>query len=320
MKKVLIIIAICFIAPKVFGQQQYLFTNYLMNEFYYNPALAGSKNVHYANLGYRNQWTGFDGSPTTLHANYFGSYANEMKHGYGASILSDRSGLMQNTSFYLNYAYHLNITDSIRIGIGVKPGFFQHNIKLYDAQLADAGDEILTGNILATNAFDINTGFHVYSDKFFVSMSMRNLLSDAIKFTGFNEGLSRHFTMIGGYNFINKKKKYVISPTLLLQYVKPAVPQASIMVKGTFQDKYWVGLTYRTQDAPGISLGIKLWNRLTIGYAYDYSLGGINNYNFGSHELMLSFITTNNKPTLDEEDEDLNNSIFDDNSGKKKKN
>lgn len=318
MKKLIIIITFIVIAPKVMAQQQYLFTNYLMNEYYYNPALAGSKDVHYANLGYRNQWTGFDGSPTTIHANYYGSYANEMKHGYGASIISDRSGLVQNTSFYLNYAYHFKLSDSLKLGIGVKPGFLQYNIKLYDAQLADAGDNVLTGNILATNAFDMNSGLHLYSHKFFVSLSMRNILSDAITFTGFNQGLSRHYTFIGGYNFINKKKQFVFTPSALIQYVKPATPQASIMLKATFKDKFWTGLTYRTQDAVGVALGVKLWNRLTLGYAYDYSLGGINSYNFGSHEIMLSFVTTKTKPSLDEEDEDLNNSIFDENNGKKK--
>lgn len=318
MKKVLFIFTILILAQEAKAQQQYLFTNYLLNEFYYNPSLAGSKDVHIANVGYRNQWTGFDDSPVTLHANYYGSANNKQKHGYGASIISDRSGLVQNTSFYLNYAYHINLTDSLRLGFGIKPGFLQYNIKLYDAQLADAGDEILTGNILATNALDLNSGLYLYNDKFFVSMSMRHMLGQVVSFTGFNDGLSKHFTLIGGYNYINKKKDYVIQPSILLQYVKPAQPQATMMLKGIFSDKYWAGLTYRTQDALGVALGIKLWERVSLGYAYDYSLGDIRSYNMGSHELMISFVTTKKKPDLDQEDEDLNNSIFDENKEKKK--
>jgi len=85
-----------------------------------------------------------------------------------------------------------------------------------------------------------------------------------------------------------------------------------MMVKATYDSKYWAGLTYRTGDAAGVVLGYKIKDRLTIGYGFDYSLGKIRQYQSGSHELVISFFTTPNKPTLDEEDEELNNSIMDD--------
>jgi len=299
------------------AQQQFVFTNFLLNHYYYNPAFAGSEKVHTANLGYRNQWAGFEGSPVTLQASYYGSYANMRKHGYGVSIFSDNTGLVQNTNFHLNYAYHINLTDSIRMGFGIRPGYMQYNVKLYDAQLADPIDEVLTGNVLATNALDLNAGIYIYSDKFFFAASMRHIMGKTISFTGFNYGLAKHYTLIGGYNFQKPKSKLQIQPSFLLQYVKPAPVQMSFMVKATYNKKYWGGLTIRTQDGVGIVAGINLWNRLSIGYGFDYSLGDVRTYNYGSHELMISIITTKNKPTLDEEDEDLNNGIFEENNKKK---
>ena len=69
----------------------------------------------------------------------------------------------------------------------------------------------------------------------------------------------------------------------------------------------------RTQDALGAVAGIKLFNRWNIGYAFEYSIGNIQPYHAGSHELMISFVTTKKKPDLDKQDEDINNGIFDEN-------
>lgn len=310
MKRVVYILTLMLIGSGSWAQQQYVFTNFMLNDYYYNPAIAGSKDVHMANLIYRNQWTGFDEAPVSLMGNFYGSAQNKGVHGYGVSILSDRTGITQNTGFYLNYAYHLKLNETIKLGFGIKPGYMQYRVRLYDARLADQGDEILTGNVLSANAVDLSSGLHLYSEKFFVMASMQHLLGRAIGFTSYNESLAKHFTLIGGYNFSLDKKKLDFQPSAMLRYVRPIKPQASIMFKATYDKKYWAGLTYRTADAVGLAIGLKVKDRLNIGYAFDYSIGGIQAYQSGSHEIMISFITTTNKPSLDEEDDELNNSIL----------
>ncbi len=295
------------------AQQQYTFTNYLLNAYYYNPALAGSEEVHKASFSYRNQWTGFEGAPVTVHGNFYGSIRNEMKHGYGISILSDKTGLSTSTGAYLNYAYHLNITDDIRAGFGVRPGFFQYKLGLYDAKLADKGDEILTGNIVTANALDLSSGFHVYSNKFYLTASLDHIFGKAIDFTVYNQSLTRHLTVIAAYKFNLKKQKIDIEPGILFRTVQPVPSQVNFFLRGTYDNKFWAGLSYRTDDAAGISLGMWIKERLNIGYTYDYSLGGISPYQNGSHEIAITFITTSRRPSLDQEDEDLNKSIFDQN-------
>ena len=348
MKKLLIISLFCVLAINSQAQQQFNFTNYLMNEYYYNPAIAGTKDVHLANVGYRKQWGGFDDAPMTLYANYYGSFRNQQKHGYGASIINDRSGLVSNTGFLVNYVYHLRINEKQKLAFGVKPGFQQYNIKLYDALLADENDPMLTGNVLSTGAFDFQAGLNWYTEKFFLMVSMRHMFGKAVKFTEFNDGLAKHYTVIAGYHWnltkkkpetdstgaeliepemidtsaapVKKKKDFILSPVVMMNYVGPVTPQVSVMLKATYDNKYWAGVSYRSQDALGFSLGIVIKKRFHIGYSYESGLfNDIMGYNSGSHEIMLSFQTTNKKPTLEEQDEELNNSIFDENKGKKKK-
>lgn len=299
------------------GQQQFIFTNYLLNQYYYNPALPGTQDVHYANFGYRNQWVGFDESPSTINANFYGSVKNQMKHGYGISVVSDKAGLINNNNIQLNYAYQLNLTDSLRLGFGIRPGFQQYNINLYDARLADTGDDVLEGDVISLSAIDMDAGLHLYHYKFFVTLAARQLFANKLTFTKYNHALARHFTLIAGYNFISKKKKLVFQPSILLQYVKPADPQLTLMTKLTYDKKYWMGLFARTQDAFGAIVGVNLWKRWSFGYGFDYSVGQVRGYNGGSHEICISFITTQKKADLDKEDEDINNGIFDENKTEK---
>ena len=300
------------------SQQQYVYTNYLLNDYYFNPALAGSEDIHRASLSYRNQWVGFDEAPTTVHGNIYGSYKNLMKHGYGLSIVSDRTGLVTNTGFYVNYAYHLDVTEDIRLGFGIRPGFMQNRVDLFDARIADLGDEILTGNVFAANAFDMSSGLHMYSNKFFATISMQHMLGDAISFTSYNQSLVPHFNIIGGYTFELEKQQLDIEPSIMLKHVRPVPAQLATMVRVTYHKKFWGGLTFRTGDGAGLALGAIIKDKLNIGYAYDYAIGGIRPYQGGSHELMISFVVTDKKPSLDEEDEQLNQGIFEQNKKRMK--
>lgn len=296
----------------VFAQQQMTYSNFLLNDYYYNAAIAGSKDVHIANFGYRNQWAGFSGAPKMMIGNFYGSVRNEQKMGYGITLLSDKTGLTQNTAFYLNYAQHFQLNDKLKLGLGVRPGYMQYRIKLYDAQLADQGDEVLTGSVLSTNAIDFQAGFNLYSDKFYLMGGLQQLLGNSIRFTTYNSSLKKHFNLIAGYKYAIPKKKIILEPAVLMSYVKPVPVQVTGMLRVTYDQKYWSGLVYRTDDAIGLNLGIKVKKRLSVGYGFDYSLSAIRQYQNGTHELVISYVLTPERPKLEEEDEELNKSILED--------
>ena len=310
-KQILTLLLILFSSVTVVGQQQGIYSNFLLNENYYNPAIAGSKNVHIVSLGYRNQWTGFTGAPVNVNANFYGSVKNKGKHGYGISFINEKMGITNKAGFYLNYAYHIKLSQRLKLGFGIRPGYIQYGVKLYDAQLADQGDEILTGNIYSAGALDVNTGFHLYSSKFFVMGSLNHLLGKSVQFTTYNSSLSFHYNLIGGYNFNLVRQKVVLQPSVMLKYASPVPVQWTGMVKATYSDKYWLGLIYRSEDAVGISAGLMINERFNVGYGFDYTIAGLRKQQSGSHEIMLSFIITKKRPTLEEEDDELNKSIMD---------
>ncbi|MFT4971293.1 MAG: hypothetical protein ACI9JY_000491, partial [Saprospiraceae bacterium] len=65
MKKFILFIAFILIGKIGFAQQYPLFTNYIMNEYGFNPALAGKDPYIDTRLTYRTQWVGIEDAPKT---------------------------------------------------------------------------------------------------------------------------------------------------------------------------------------------------------------------------------------------------------------
>src|SRR2546430_5631376 len=90
----IIIAAICMMNYFQAAHAQYdpMFTQYMFNEMYINPAYAGShENIAAAAL-YRNQWSGLEGAPITqtfsIHAPI-----SKQKIGIGLNILHEEIGV-----------------------------------------------------------------------------------------------------------------------------------------------------------------------------------------------------------------------------------
>ena len=312
MKLNIIITSVFFLLiVQVFGQQQGVYTNFLANPLHYSPAVVGSTNYHELSFYNRNQWLGFKDAPTNFYFNVHGSYKNKAKHGYGLQVLSEQTGLLAKTAIYLNYGYQMKLTDNWKLGFGMRPGFVQYRVKLYDAVIADEGDPIFTGNTYSGIAFDVNSGLRLYSKKFEFSATIDHLLGRRSPFTSYNQNLQFHYTFMTSYK-LNFKKNWEFRPALLVKYTTPIPVQVSLLLQLSFKDQFFGGINFRSNDALGIYAGMRIKNRLTISYGYDYSYTSIRHYSGGSHEIGISFILTKNRPSLEEEDDKLNNSILED--------
>ncbi|HEY1039186.1 MAG TPA: type IX secretion system membrane protein PorP/SprF [Bacteroidia bacterium] len=297
------------------AQQLGIFSNYMLNDYYYNPAVVGSKEITIANISYRNQWSGFTDAPKSYMGSVYGSYQGKRKIGLGGTILSDKSGLMQRTGGYFTYGYHfdLNKSKSLRLGLGLSAGYIQYRLRLYDARVIDNGDDMLTGNVLSTGAFDANTGLYLYHDKFFIGVSGNQLLNYKLPFENSNSRLKPHVYGIAGFNLKfggEKEKKNEIQPSVLVRTSnRNTTYQFDASLKYTYNKSFWIAATYRTESAVCALIGFKYKDRFNVAYSYDYALNKINRYSVGSHEFWLSYTLSKKKRNLEKEEEELDNSV-----------
>ena len=293
------------------GQQLPMYTNYTLNNYAYNPAVAGSKPYAVASINYRNQWTGFEDAPKTYLLSLQGPVGRQKKAALGGLISSDNTGLLSRTSGYMTFAYHVKLNETYKLGMGLSLGMAQYRIKLYDARVADTGDDLLTGNLISNNVFDSNGGLYLYSDKLFFGISGYQYLGNKITFKNSKSRLTPHIYSTLGYTFI-LSKDYSLQPAALIKFSAPTPVQPEFTLRGFYKNLLWVGSSYRLKESLSILVGVILKEKLTIGYAYDIQTAGMRNYNSGSHEMSLTyqFIKPKRKLNADEEElNDIDNSV-----------
>ncbi len=303
-----ILLAVLTKAPFLHGQQLPLYSQYFMNRFLLNPALAGSDGYTAVNLTSRQQWVGIPNSPSTqalsfqtrlLKRSYISKSTfvrRRVRHpsrggrvGLGGYIYNDRYGIQARNGFQFSYAYHIPMRVS-QLSFGLSVNAYQFKLDKDNIYVLDPGDTYLDNYDNVVFIPDANFGAYYMTRDYYAGFSVLNLFKSAIKLgkTG-NNGyqLYRTYYIMGGYRF-NFAYDLSLHPSVLLKSTDDLRSfQATLTALLYYKDQFWGGLAYRTGDALSILLGIRYQNYY-FGYAFDYTMSDIRKFSFGSHEFMFA--------------------------------
>lgn len=260
-----------------------------MNQYIYNPAYAGVEDGTQFNLGYRNQWLGFDGAPKTLMLSGYGKFKKKPNMAAGGIIMTEKIGLLQRTSFYATYSYHLKINKKAAINFGLGVGGIQHKVRVYDARPYDKDDSFLGSDVLRAMAFDANAGFYFYTKNFFLGFSDQQMPSAKILWDNSTGKNTNHFYSYAGYSY-HFDKAWVVQPSVLVRSNSPAPYQVEYNAKVIYDEMIWAGASYRHKSSLCFMLGCRIDKQITFAYSYDLTLSALNKYSTGSHEIVLSYL------------------------------
>jgi len=294
-------------AQSLKAQQTPVYSQYMMNGFLLNPAVAGADGFTAVNLTAREQWLGFQHAPSTYavsgqtrltRTNSLSKLLSIRKRrgrrrrpsgkvGLGGYIYNDQNGAVRRTGAQLTYAYHLFVNNS-QLSFGASLSMFQFKANVSQQDFKDETYDPLVSDNNSMFIPDANFGIYYKSFAYYVGFSAVQLAQSSLKFsdqTSSNFKMLRHYYLTGGYNF-TFKRDYEIEPSVLLKTTENLAFQADINVKGYYKQDYWFGLSYRTSGAVVAMLGFK-YDKYQFGYAFDYSFNQMSRYSFGSHEIMF---------------------------------
>jgi type IX secretion system PorP/SprF family membrane protein len=296
MKKIYFTIAFALmILLSAHGQQDPQYTQYMYNMNVVNPAYAGSKEGLSVGLLYRSQWVDINDAPKTATLSIHSPVGKNV--GLGLSVISDQIGPVEENNVYADFSYTLNLGGEHRLAFGLKAGATIQNIGLFsdigNGFVPDASDEAFSENTSNTY-LNIGSGVFYYTDKYYVSFSIPNMLKSTyldITTNGqqFKYGSDvLHYFLSSGYVFdLSANTKF--KPSFLLKSAFEAPTSLDLSANFLFFDKFEIGATYRLDDSVGVMANFAITTDLRIGYAYDYVTSDLNVTTSGSHELMLLF-------------------------------
>lgn len=326
MKKIVVFILIVNFFQLVSAQQKPQYTQYIFNNFILNPAISGIENYIDVKAGYRNQWQGLDGAPETsyisIHAplgknflygtstsvpqgggtnpnsrSYLQTYmASEPHHGVGFHVVSDKAGPIARTDVNLTYAYHIGITEQVNFSVGVAAGISKIYLDRSKITLENPIDQAIGTGEYDQFKPDLSAGVWLYGPRYFAGASAQQLLKSPISFSddgSYDQGKKvPHLFVTAGYK-IYLGDDFAAIPSTLLKFVSPVPVSVDMNLKLAFRDRFWLGGSYRKDDAFAAMAGFNVGSLLNLSYSYDFTTSGLNTVSNGSHEIVVGIFLNN---------------------------
>lgn len=300
------VLFLLFSVCSVFAQQAPQYSMYMLNKYSFNPAYAGFDNSLSITGVYRKQWANLDLSPSTQNINaHLPVYY--LSGGLGINLENDAIGAERNASASISYNYMLAVNKSSTLSFGIAAGVVQKSLDgtklrapggIYtEPPTIDHRDGLIpTGNISAISPL-INIGVYYHSEKFEVGLSSSNISEPTARLETPNDNIAE-ITYVRNYfaSFVANfevGRNFTLHPSLLLKS-DLVETQIEISTIARFNDNIFGGASFRgynsnSIDAIVLLAGYKLNDKLTLSYAYDLTLSGLNQVSDGSHEIMLNY-------------------------------
>lgn len=309
----------------LWAQQRPYYTQYILNPFVSNPALAGIENYWDVKLSYRNQWSGIPGAPQTLYMTAHGPLNRMIEgnkttsarktqgrkntirgkspthqlllphSGLGFSLVTDRAGPIDIITFNSAYAYHLNLTSRTSLSAGASIGLQTIRVRAAELDFGTANPiDPVAVNGVDGNAVkpDMSLGLWIYSPAYFVGVSAQNVIPSEVAYS--KDGVSggqmvTHTSFIAGYKcYINERINFI--PSAMIRYVHHTPFNFDVNAKLQFEKIGWLGLSYRHSQSFAAMLGMNINPALSFGYTYDISTSKSKELSNGAHEVVVGFL------------------------------
>lgn len=289
-KAILLAGLITVLAHSVFGQIDPLYAQYLNNPLVINPAYTGLNKEFNASVGYRMQWAGFDGSPTTFNATAHTSlFDNRM--GAGIILVSDQIGEYTNMLAMGTYSYKIQLDRTV-ISFGLQAGVANYRGDNSKLTIYDDGDPYFAENINTTKPV-FGAGVILTNDNLFLGLSVPRMLKTKGTYTNPDtdatvEGdvYTQHFYGVASYIvFINERLR--LKPSVLLKYVGSNPLSVDLNAVLNIDERYGIGAFTRNFGTYGLLAQAKIGQSLRFAYAFELPTGKSVGVNFTTHEITL---------------------------------
>ncbi|MDP2422807.1 MAG: type IX secretion system membrane protein PorP/SprF [Bacteroidales bacterium] len=291
------------------------FSQFYGNPLYLNPALAGNKICPRITLNYRNQWPAIPASFVTYSVSA-DRYVEALSGSVALMAFSDNAGggILTNNAISGIYSYRLEIEREFVLTTGFQASFQQVSLDwnrlIFESQITDPNgpQEPVPSDKALNKIFpDFSTGFVLgMYYRYFVGFAAHHLTqpslsvydADGVNYdpnSKQNLKITAHagalFNLQRPARFLDPDKAPTISPNILYQQ-QGAFKQLNVGLYTTLYPVtigFWYRYAFNNSDAFIALLGFE-YEKIKLGYTYDYTVSGLSNATGGAHEISLAWV------------------------------
>jgi len=315
MKRILYIAALSWIILMKSWAQDPQFSQFYSSLLYLSPAFAGSRGNDRLVMTMRDQWLKLPGSYISGTFSY-DHYFDKFRSGVGILVLQDMAGggLMSTTNAGLMYSFNFDVTDQMQVRTGLQFYYSTRGLNFNRLTFNDqisrdyikpASIEILENQRIGH--FDITSSVMAFSEFFWVGVTVDHMMSYSPTLKDEMGYLPIRYSSFGGAKYlIYRSTVQKLEESVSVAYHFMMQDKYKYLDLGAYylKDRLAFGLWYRglpvfknNPNAGAISLlGGYKFDRLSLGYSYDFSLSKLITKTGGAHEVSVSYeIITDNR-------------------------
>jgi type IX secretion system PorP/SprF family membrane protein len=230
---------------------------------------------------------GFEGAPVY---NIFAAHAplKKTSMGVGLLVMNESIGLRRFTGVYANYAHRIDL-GSGKLALGLKAGLASGRFGTIDLGDDDAVFGEKAESYLLPN---FGVGAYYYTRRFYAGVSVPLIMgyksNDAGEVVVYHD-ISKYSVYFTSGITMKVAENWSLQPSVLVNYNGNGAVVADGGLCVLYNEIFRVGATYRTKQAIVLLTDYKINYQLRAGIAYDYGLGGLNEYNRSSLEITLEY-------------------------------
>ncbi|WP_372641837.1 PorP/SprF family type IX secretion system membrane protein [Ancylomarina sp.] len=282
---------------KLSAQENILFSNYNHNKLFLNPAYSGSNPYMEIAMGYHKQWTGIDGAPKSA---ILSAHAplNNSQVGLGAMLYSNKIGILNETGFFANYAYKINMPKDRVFSFGFQAGLVNKEVRWSEVTTYDPnfnGDDPSIPNMnVSSIAPNFGIGAYYNTPKFHIGLSAPRLLQNAYPHEkGLSKSINFEFNDIYFYLnsgvLININSEIQASPSVLFFSSLNSITNYSFNLNLSHINGISAGGSFRSEKYWAINMGYEFDSTLGISYSFENSLDKLKKGDHTSHEIFITY-------------------------------
>lgn len=287
-----ILIILFFVGFSLEGFSQLLpQTQYVINPYLYNPALAGAKRDMAFFFSYKKQWWGVEGSPDLATLTF--EYPFEGRLTASSLLNYQTEGPFRVINFLGTASYFLPLDSYAEHFLFFGMSLGVENNSINTSEITDPNDPALINATLGQTGVIGNAGVAYTYNGIRAGLSFPRLFArDIVAVEGTKENSFSpldfwilNVSYLYDLNFLDLS----VEPQILYHADKFAGGQVEAMVTSYYQDYGFLGLSYRHNYGLSVYLGGNVKDRYSVSYAYGFATTSATGlpFNNASHEIGI---------------------------------
>ncbi len=283
------------------AQEPPVYSQFFINPYIYNPAYAGIDGQTVISAMYRQQWVGLRGAPTISHVTFHTPLEGGI--GVGAFAFNENQSALTASGIKGTVSYLANFDRKhwIRFGLSLGAGSSSLNLDEVDNPSDPAFASIVDRGFYALGDF----GMTYHSGNFNFGVSLPSLFRGNIitrdSFAPIDFKPTDNLFLKTNYHVGFLNDNYVWEPHVLYRFSSRNANQLEVANVIHVLHHIWFGASYRqvgdsfTEGNIVALFGIKVKEKLAIGYAFELGDTEVNSFTGNTHEIHIGFHLSSKK-------------------------